>query len=43
MPESITAQTIPAPPAANDVCAASALTVLIDRLMSGVSGKSGQM
>ena len=29
-------QAIPAPPAANDACAASAFTVLIDRLMSGI-------
>ena len=41
--ESMTAQTIPAPPAANELCAASALTVLIDLLISGFSGKSGQM
>ena len=36
MPESTTAQTMPAPPAANELCAASALTVLIDLLMSGL-------
>ena len=43
MPESMTAHTIPDPPAANDLCAASAFTVLIDLLMSGFSAKSGQM
>ena len=43
MPESTTAHVICAPSAAKALCAASPLTVLIDRLISGLRSKSGQM
>ena len=43
MPESITAQVMPAPRAENEFCAASALTVAMDLLMQAETSKSGQM
>ena len=43
IPESATAQTMPSPDAENEMSAASALTVLTDRVMSGPTSKSSQI